>query len=145
MYTFELVTLNGLKFSEEVFQVNLPTQDGQIAVFPHHMQLVSLISPGVIAIRRNQNDKDADMELFAVKSGIIEVDDKRLRVLVDEASSSDEVVAHEAEAALAHAQELAKQAPDDQSLEAALSQVTLQQSRLKIAELKNRSHRSKRA
>jgi len=141
MITFELVTLKGLKFSEDVYQVNLPTESGQIAVFPFHMPLVSLISPGVISIRRHQNDADKNMELFAVNAGFIEVSGKRVRVLVDEADSGEDVVAQEAEAALAKAQDLAKSAPDDKSLEAAMSQVTLQQSRLKIAELKNRRYR----
>jgi F-type H+-transporting ATPase subunit epsilon len=136
MLTFELVTLKGLKFSEEVYQVNLPTETGQIAIFPHHMPLISLITPGVIAIRRNPNLPDKDMELYAVTGGIIEVNGRRVRVLVDEADGSDDIVEQETLRALEHAQELAKQAPDDKSLEAAITQINLQQSRLKIAELK---------
>ena len=144
MFTFELVTLSGVKFVEEVYQVNLPTESGHIGVFPHHMPLVSLIEPGIIAVRKRQSDPDKDMELFAVHGGIIEIDTKRLRVLVDEADRSDEVVVQEAEAALASAKKHAADAPDDKSLKEALSQISLQQSRLKIAELQGRHRTQKR-
>ncbi len=51
----ELVTLTGLKFQEDVYEVILPTATGTIAVFPKHMPLVSLAVPGVISVRRQRN------------------------------------------------------------------------------------------
>ena len=83
MITFELVTLDGAKFGEEVYEVVLPTADGYIAVFPNHMPLVSIASPGIISVRRKQGDPDTKLEYFATNGGVIEIADNKVRVLVD--------------------------------------------------------------
>jgi F-type H+-transporting ATPase subunit epsilon len=138
MITLELVTLSGVKFGEEVYEVLLPTADGQIAIFPHHMPLVSLASPGVISVRRREKDSDAAMEHFATNGGVIEINDRRVRVLVDEADDSSEVVEKEAQAALELARKEAVEAKDKVSLDKATQLIQTQQARLRIAELKKR-------
>ena len=138
MITLELVTLVGVKFSEDVYEVILPTPDGQIAIFPDHMPLVSLASPGVISIRRREADADAKLEHFATNGGVIEVNGRRVRVLVDEADHSADVVEKEVKAALELAKKEAKEAKDQVSLDKATQIIQTQQARLKIAELKNR-------
>ncbi len=75
MIKFELVTLNGTKFGEEVHEVILPTADGYIAVFPNHMPLVSIAVPGVITVRRKAGDADSKAEYFATNGGVIEIAD----------------------------------------------------------------------
>lgn len=141
MFTLELVTLNGLTFSDDVFEVVLPTPDGLIAIFPHHMPLVSLASPGVISIRYRESDADNKLELFATNGGIIEVSDKRVRVLVDEADDTADVVEKEIEAALARAKEEAQNAKDQVSLDKANQIIQTQQARLKVADMKRRKRR----
>jgi len=141
MITLELVALNGMKFSDEVYEVVLPTPEGQIAIFPHHMPLVSLASPGVISIRRREADPDDKMELFATNGGVIEINDRRVRVLVDEANNSTEVVEKEVEEALKLAQEEAKNAQDQVSLDKATQLVQTQQARLKVASLRRHKRR----
>ncbi|MDB5186181.1 MAG: atpC, partial [Candidatus Saccharibacteria bacterium] len=42
----ELVSLTGVKYSDDAYEVVIPTADGEIAVFPGHMPLVSLAVPG---------------------------------------------------------------------------------------------------
>lgn len=138
MITFELVTLSGLKFSDEVYEVILPTPDGQIAVFPNHMPLVSLAVPGVISIRRRDSDPDDKLEHFATNGGVIEINDRRVRLLADEADHSDEVVHAEAEKALELARQQAKQAKDQVSLDKANQIIQTQHARLKVAGLKRR-------
>ena len=141
MITLELVTLTGLKFSDDVYEVVLPTPDGLIAVFPNHMPLVSLASPGVISIRKREADADDKMELFATNGGVIEINDRRVRVLVDEADDSDEVVEAEIKAALELAQQEARNAKDQVSLDKANQIIATQQARLKVAGLRRRKRR----
>ena len=138
MITFELVTLSGIKFAKDVYEVILPTPDGEIAIFPTHMELVSLVIPGIIKIRSNASDADSGLELYATNGGIVEIDNKRIRILVDEADHSSDVNEQQAEEALKNAQKLAKEAPDDASLEKAMSQITLQKSRLRVAGLRKK-------
>lgn len=141
MITFELVTLKGLKFSEDVYEVIVPTPDGLIAVFPHHMPLISLVSPGIISVRRSQSDNDDAMQIFATNGGIVDVEGTRLRVLVDEADHSEEITIEETEAALARAKELAAQAKDQVSLDKANQIIATQHARLKVAGLRRRTRR----
>ena len=81
------------------------------------------------------------MEHYAIDSGIIEIANDTVRVLVDEADKDSEVSAKEAEEALARAKKLRADAKDQVSLEKAQSLVDRQTSRLKIAELRRRSRR----
>lgn len=138
MITLELVTLSGIKFSGEVHQVTVPTPDGIIGIYPDHMPLVSLASPGIISVRRNKNDRDEAMEHFATNGGVIEISEHRIRLLVNEADESAEVSEKEAAAALTRAKELEKDARDQVSLDKARQLIQTSQARLKVAELKKR-------
>jgi F-type H+-transporting ATPase subunit epsilon len=138
MIKFELVTLRGTKFGEDVYEVLLPTPDGTIAVFPHHMPLVSIASPGIISVRRKKDHPDDFMEHFATNGGVIEVLDNIVRVLVDEADRADEISEAEAKKALEHARQLRAEAKDQISLDKAQNIIDRSHVRLKVHELKRR-------
>jgi F-type H+-transporting ATPase subunit epsilon len=137
----ELVTLHGQKLNKEVYEVLLPTANGDIAVYPGHMPLVTVAIPGVIRVRHQKSDPDSLLEYFAGTGGIVEVSNKRVRVLVDEADAAEEIVEAEAEAALKRAQEMRSEAGDQVSLEHAQQLIDRHAVRLKVAELKRRHHR----
>lgn len=141
MIHFELVTLDGTKFSEEVYDIILPTPQGYIGIFPHHIPLVSLASPGIISVRRNQRDRDDQREYFATNGGAIEILDNVVRVLVDEADHEDEINEKEAQQAFEKAQALRATAKDRLSLEQAQSSVDREATRLKVADLRRRRRR----
>lgn len=141
MIKFELVTLDGTKFGEEVYEVQLPTPGGMIGIFPHHIPLVSIASPGVIAVRRKQDDPDIKLEYFATNGGVIEILDNIVRVLVDEADREDEINEQEALKAFERAQKMQAEAGDQVSLEHAQSLIDRSQSRLRVAELRRRKRR----
>jgi F-type H+-transporting ATPase subunit epsilon len=137
----ELITLLGKKLDKEVYEVVLPTADGEIGVFPGHEALVTLAVPGVIMVRHNKADSDDKLEYFATSGGIIEVSPRLVRVLVDEADHSEEIVESEAKAALERAEALRDAAADQVELEEAHQLVDRHAVRLKVAEL--RRHRRK--
>lgn len=138
MIRFELVTLDGSKFGEDVYEIVLPTADGYIAVFPEHMPLVTLATPGVISVRRKAGDPDTRLEYFATNGGVIEIGNNHVRVLVDEADREDEINEQEAQKAFDVAQNMQRQAGDRVSLEHAQALVDRQASRLRVAELRRR-------
>jgi len=139
MLTFELVTLEGMKFSEDAYEVILPTPEGQIAVFPEHMPLISVIVPGVISIRKRATDKDEQMDHFATDGGIVEiVHGKKLRLLADVAEHADDINEMEAKEALKRAQELRANADSQVDLAEASALIAQQSARLRVADLKRR-------
>lgn len=141
MLRLELVTLDGVKVADEVYEVLLPTLDGYIGVMPGHMPLVSVATNGVISIRKKAADSDDQMDHFATHGGVIEVDNDVLRVLVDEADSADEINESEAQKAYELAQKMKAEAKDQVSLEHAQSLIDRQQVRIRVADLRRRRRR----
>lgn len=142
MIRFELVTLEGTKFSEDVYEVVLPTPQGYIGVFPFHIPIVSIACPGVISVRHKQTDRDDQMEYFATNGGVIEVEGNNVKVLADEADHEAEINEQEAQKAFEQAQKLRAEAKDQVELNQAQNLIDRHAVRLKVAELKR--HRKSR-
>ena len=141
MIHFELITLTGVKLSDSVYEVKLPTPGGQIAVYKNHAPLVSIASTGIITVRKKDNTPDDLQDNYAIDSGVIEIQNDTVRVLVDEADKDTEVSEKEAEEALKRAKQLRSEAKDQVSLDKAQMLVDRQATRLQIANLKRRSRR----
>ena len=141
MIHLQLVTLDGPKFDDDVYEVLLPTMDGQIGVMPGHMPLVSVASNGVVSVRRKAGDRDDTMEHFAISGGAVEVADNNLRLLVDEADHADEINEQEVQKAIELAKKMKADAKDQVSLDHAQSLIDRQAVRLQVAGLRRRKHR----
>lgn len=137
---FELVTLEGVKVDEQVYEVILPTTEGEISVFPSHEALVTVAKSGVISVRRNKTDDDDQMEFFVISGGVVQIDQQRVRVLVDEAEHGADIIEAESQAALERAIALRDQADNQVELERAHQLVDRHMVRLKVADL----HRHRR-
>jgi F-type H+-transporting ATPase subunit epsilon len=137
----ELVSLSGVKYSDEAYEVVIPTADGEISVYPHHMPLVSLAIPGLLTIRKNKNDRQ--VEQYATLGGVVEVNGNSLRILVDEVEHADEIHEETARKAYEEAQKMKKEAKNAVELEKAQAMMDRQAIRLKVAEL--RRHRRVRS
>src|SRR5262249_23635186 len=135
MIHFQLVALSGTKYDDDVYEVILPTLDGEIGVLQDHMPLVSVATTGAIAVRRDTKTSDADRDFFAISGGVIEVSDNTLRVLVDEADNADDINTAEAEAAHERALKMQTEAKDQVSLEHAQQMVDRQAVRLQVANI----------
>lgn len=141
MLKFQIVTLGGIKFNEEVYEVLLPTADGQIAVLPNHMPLVSLAVPGMIAVRRAQRDNDTKLEYFATDGGVIEVLDNTVRILADEAVNEKEIHEEAVKQAMIDAQKAYKNAKGQVELDKAKANIDRQAVRLNLANMRRKHKR----
>ena len=142
MPRLQLVSLTGTKFNADVYEILLPTADGQIGVLADHMPLVSLAAGGAVVIRRQEHDGDDQLEYFAVSGGVIEIANNTVRVLVDEADHADDIHEAEAQAAFDRAIQLKTEAKDQISLEHAQELVDRTATRLHVASLKRRRTRA---
>lgn len=137
----ELVTLLGVKLNQEVYEVIIPTADGEIAVFPGHEPLVTVAVTGVITVRYKKTDPNDVLDYFAISGGVVEVSPKGVRILVDEADHGDDIIEAESKAALQRAIEMRDKASSQVELEKAHQLVDRHAVRLKVAELRRRHHR----
>lgn len=141
MLKFQLISLTGPKFDDQVSEVLLPTLSGHIGVLTGHMPLVSVATRGVVAVRRQPKDRDEDMEYFAVSGGVIEVSNNHLSLLVDEADYEEDINLAEAQKAYDLAQKMKVEAKDQLSLNQAQSLLDRQAVRLQVANLRRKHHR----
>jgi F-type H+-transporting ATPase subunit epsilon len=137
----QLITLLGVKLDEEVYEVTIPTADGEIGVFPGHEPLVTIAIPGAISVRRHKGDTNEKLDFFAISGGIVEVSPKTIRILVDEADHGDDIIEAESQAALERAIKLRDTAKDQVELEKASQLVDRHAVRLKVADLRRRHRR----
>lgn len=107
---------------EDVVKVTLPTEAGQITVYPRHMPLVSVLKAGEIIVHRD----GAEISL-AVSGGVLEIrDDSRVYVMADTAEHGTEIDVERAERAKARAEELLKQQNNIDDVEFARIQAQLE-------------------
>ena len=137
----QLITLQGVKIDEPVYEVILPTAAGEIAVFPGHEPLVTVAKAGVIQVRREREHSDERMELFAISGGVIEINQTRVRVLVDEADHGEDILEAETQAALERALKMRDTAANQVELEKAHQLVDRHMVRLKVAGLQRHRRR----
>lgn len=137
----QLVTLAGTKVDEDVYEVIVPTLEGEIGVFPDHEPLVTLAKPGVIQVRKAKSDPDEAIEYFAISGGVVEINGKRIKILVDEADHGADIIEAEGQKALERALKMQEEAKDQVELEKAHQLVDRHMVRLKVAELQRRRRR----
>ena len=141
MMQFRLVTMLGTKVSEDIYSVTLPTVTGEISVFTSHEQLVTIATSGIITVRFNKEDDDSKLEYYAISGGVIEINQRGLKVLVDEADHSDDIIEAESKSALERALKMQDEATDQVELEKAHQLVDRHMVRLKVANLRRRHRR----
>lgn len=103
---FEIVTPERLVLRQEILQVTVPTTTGEITILPDHLPLVSILQPGVMEIKRLDNQR----EIISVSGGFIEVMKNKIVILADTAERADELDEERIKEAQRRAEELKKNA-----------------------------------
>lgn len=137
----ELVTLRGVKISNDVYEVVIPTIDGEISVFPGHEPLVTVAKDGILTVRFEKEHGLEHLEYFAISGGVVEINGEGIKILVDEADHGDDIIEAETQAALERAVQMRDEAADQVELEKAHQLIDRHAVRLKVAELRRLKHR----
>ena len=90
----QIVTPEGIAYSEDVEMVGLRSVEGQIGILPNHIRLMTQMMPGEMTLR-----KDGQVKFLAVGQGLVEVTQDRVAILTDMAvavEGIDETKAEEA-------------------------------------------------
>ncbi len=138
---FKLVTLAGEKINEEVYEVLIPTIEGEIGVFPDHEPLVTVAKPGVVTVKLEKHHTAERHEFFAISGGIVEITGKTVKILVDEADHGADIIEAETQAALERAIAMRDNATNDVELDKAHQLIDRHMVRLKVADLHRHRHR----
>ncbi len=118
METIRLEVVSGEEnlFSGEAVFVVIPTEMGELGVYPKHEPLLGRIRPGVLRIKMPNNEEIP----LAISGGVVEIQPGCITVLSDVAVRSENLDAQRAKDARAEAEKRLKGgALDEQSKEAA--------------------------
>jgi F-type H+-transporting ATPase subunit epsilon len=90
----EIVTPEGIVYSQDVEMVTLEGVEGEMGILPHHVKLMTQLVPGEMIVIKGGRE-----ELLAVGEGLVEVTGKRVSILTDMAIAADRIDEAKAEEA----------------------------------------------
>ena len=101
----EIVTPQGLVFSEEVDEVTATGSEGEFGILPGHVPFVTTLKVGILSCKIGN-----DTKIFFVNWGYAEVGAEKVMILADSAELSEEIDIERAKAAMKRAEERIKKA-----------------------------------
>ena len=90
----QIVTPEGIAYSDDVEMVGLRSVEGQIGILPNHIRLMTQMMPGEMTLR-----KDGQVKFLAVGQGLVEVTRDRVAILTDMAVAAETIDEAKAEEA----------------------------------------------
>jgi F-type H+-transporting ATPase subunit epsilon len=90
----QIVTPEGIAYSDDVEMVGLRSAEGQIGILPSHIRLMTQMMPGEMTLR-----KDGQVKFLAVGQGLVEVTRDRVAILTDMAVAAETIDEAKAEEA----------------------------------------------
>lgn len=135
----KVVTPEKVIYDGEIDELIIPTVTGEIAVLPHHIDLLTQVVPGEMIIKHKGKDQHV-----AVTGGFLQIVDGVLTLLSDYAVRSEEIDAKKALDAQKRAEETLKKKKEDLTeRDFAVAQADMRRAilELKVAN-KRRGHRT---
>lgn len=140
MINFKIVTPEKTVLEEEIYQITLPIEGGDVTILPNHMPYIGSVKSGEILIRKEMNGDEASL---ATSGGFVELHDNVLIVLADTAERADEIDLVRAEEARKKAEEIMKEKvhADDEDYARVAAMIEKETARVRVA----RKHHSRRS
>jgi F-type H+-transporting ATPase subunit epsilon len=104
----QILTPEGSVFEGELQMVSTRTATGEVGILANHIPMVARLLPAELRLHKS----DSDVETYAQGEGWLEVFANRVRVLVSEARSRDELDVSELKQRLDDAEQSLKEAED---------------------------------
>lgn len=108
MFTLQILSPEGITYNDTIDEVLLPTDNGEIAILPHHIDLFSKLSEGIITIKKGGKET-----LIAILGGFVEVTNGITTILSDYAIKAESIQLAKAQEAKKKAEELMKNKESD--------------------------------
>jgi F-type H+-transporting ATPase subunit epsilon len=126
----EIVTPQGLVFSEEVDEVTASGMEGEFGVLPGHVPFVTTLKIGMLTCKKGNETK-----YFFVNWGYSEAGPDKVMILADSAERSEDIDVERAKAAMKRAEDRLKIQEDvdfaraESALERAVTRVQIAEAR----------------
>ena len=128
MIKFKIVTPEKVIYENEIFQISIPTMNGEITILPNHIPLISVLKAGEMRIK----DKNGEHNL-AVSGGFLEVrGNNEIVILADHAERVADIDLAKTEEAKQRAEEQMKNIKNVQDVDYARLQAVIDRELNKI-------------
>ena len=107
-FEFEIVTPNGVIFNGKAQEATLPGSEGEFGVLPKHVSTVTTLDAGIIDFIT----EDGTKESVVINSGIVNVSESNVSVLIQDAVAISGDSESEVAKALSDAKDLLHQVSD---------------------------------
>lgn len=103
-FLLEIITPEKVIYKDEVDEVIVPTVNGEIAVLPHHVNLLSQVIPGELIIKKGEKT-----ESIAITGGFLDVNKNGINILADYAIKAGDIEVAKAKEAQERAERLMRE------------------------------------
>lgn len=123
-----IITPEKVVYKDEVDEVVVPTINGEIAVLPNHVDLLTQVSPGELIVK-----KGSGQQYLAITGGFLEVEDNKISILTDYAIKAQDIEVARAQEAKKRAEKLMEEKTSDNDLRIAQGEMIKAILELRIA------------
>jgi len=124
----EIITPEKVVYSDEVNEIIVQTVNGEIAILPHHVNLLTQISPGEMIVKKGSN-----LQHLAVTGGFLEVIDNKVSILAEYAIKAQDIEVEKAMEAKKRAEKVMKEKSTDNEIKVAQAEIMKAILELKVA------------
>lgn len=114
IFTVQIITPDRIFYEGEATMIEFNTEAGEIGVYPKHIPLTTVITPGVVTIHEESGEKKA-----AVHAGFAEILPDRVSIMAEIAEWADEIDLERAEEAKKRAEERISQKAESTDMDRA--------------------------
>lgn len=124
----EIITPEKVVYKEEVSEVIVPTVNGEVAILPNHVNLLTQVNSGELIIK-----KGVTAQYLAITGGFLEVKDNKISILADYAIKAQDIEVARAMEAKKRAEKIMNEKATDNEVKIAQAEMIKAILELKVA------------
>lgn len=124
----EIITPEKVVYKDEVDEVVVPTANGEIAILPNHISLLTQVNPGEMIIK-----KGTSQQYLAITGGFLEVQNNKISILAEYAIKAQDIEITRAMEAKKRAEKIMSEKSTDNEIRIAQAEILKAILELKVA------------
>lgn len=127
-FLLEIITPEKVIYKDEVSEVVVPTVEGEIAILPNHINLLTQVNPGELIIK-----KGSAQQSLVITGGFLEVQSNRISILAEYAVKAQDIEIAQALEAKKRAEKVMNEKCTDDEMRVAQAELMKAILQLKVA------------
>lgn len=124
----EIITPEKVVYKDEVGEVIVTTVNGEIAILPNHVNLLTQVNPGELIVK-----KGSSVQSIAITGGFLEVNNNKISILADYAIKAEDIQVARVQEAKNRAEKIMKERSTDKEMKIAQAEMIKAILELKVA------------